>query len=432
MEYRKQLQSFVDYFKSSEKNRAEEAIGVEVEHFIVWATDLQAVNYSESEGIAAILQRLLEQGWQGQNEGDFLVQLSKEEKIITLEPGGQLEVSINPQQQISDLANIYRSFLADIIPILNANDQLLLTTGCQVESKLEEIEWTPKARYRIMSRYLAKRGKYAHHMMKASAALQVAIDYRSEADFIKKFKIANSLSPIISVLSDNSPFFVGQRYEQHAARTLIWSNCDDERCGVVEEAFSDHFGYQKYAEYILKRRPILLNEGNEFKFTGEQTCREIFANEGMSSANLEHVLTMFFPEVRAKNFIELRMMDTLPPELLWGIVAFWKGLLYDEENLQEVYELVKDWSYAEAEQVRADIIKEGLEAELRGQTFLELGRKLFEISARGLSAEELEYLADFKELITSGQNPVAVTRESLEAGNDKKRALEWLTLNRKL
>ncbi|SJZ37904.1 glutamate--cysteine ligase [Selenihalanaerobacter shriftii] len=432
MEYQKQLDKFESYFKSSEKELGTEGLGLEVEHFVVDKQTLETISYSDESGIEQILYQIVQRGWEGKKEGDALIQASRKDAVITLEPGGQLEISIAPQCKIAELENKYFDFLSDLIPILDENNQLLVAAGYQIENAIAEIDWNPKQRYKIMSNYLAEKGKYAHNMMKGSASIQIAADYINEEDFVKKFRIANALAPAIAALFDNAAYFEGAEYVEHNIRTDIWSNCDPDRAGTIKEAFDKDFGYRKYAEYILSRPPILLKTGDGFISTGDKTCREVFTTKELGQEELEHVLTMFFPDVRAKNFIEIRMMDSLSPELTFAAVAFWKGLLYDSENLEEVYKIVNQLTYEEVLAAREDVVKRGLEAEIGDYQVLELGKELVEISKTGLSAAEKEYLTPFEELLTEGKNPVAITREKLRDGYSKREALDWLILNSRI
>ncbi|MGM0471201.1 MAG: glutamate--cysteine ligase [Bacillota bacterium] len=429
MNYKEQLDRFEEYFKSSEKSVSQQALGVEIEHFVVDNKTLETVSYSDEAGLADILEGLVSLGWHGKREGEYLVQANKEQAVITLEPGGQLEVSIAPHQMIAPLKAEYCKFLLDLLPLLEENDQALVTAGYQIESKISEIEWNPKQRYQIMSSYLGSQGKYAHNMMKGTASIQVAVDYINEEDFIKKFRIANTLSPLVAALFDNAAIFEGAEYNQYTVRTEIWSNCDPDRSGLIKEAFADDFGYRKYAEYILNRPPILFKDGEEFIATGDQTCRELLADRNLNQAELEHLLTMFFPDVRAKNFIEIRMMDSLPPELTLGVIAFWKGLLYDEDNLDRTYDLITDITYQEALAARDDVVERGLAAQLGSHNILELGQQLLQWAEAALPKEEEEYLLAIKELVMADKTPLLKSREYLAEANDKRKALEWLIMD---
>ncbi|MBM7624890.1 glutamate--cysteine ligase [Sporohalobacter salinus] len=432
MDYQQQLDKFEDYFKSSEKREENKAVGVEIEHFVIDSSTLKTISYSDEDGIEKILASLVNQGWEGKKEGKNLIQANKEGAVITLEPGGQLEISMEPEKRIKELEDRYYLFLKELLPILDYNDQLLVTAGYQIESKISEIEWNPKKRYRIMSEYLGKRGKYAHNMMKGTGSIQVALDYIDEEDFIKKFRIANTLSPVIAALFDNAALFEGEECEKYNIRTNIWSNCDSDRCGTVKEAFDENFGYRKYAEYILNRPPILLKQGSEFISTGQKTCREIFENENLDQEELEHVLTMFFPDVRAKNFIEIRMIDSLPPELNFSAIAFWKGLLYDVDNLDRAYELITDITYEEVQEAREDIVIRGLAAKLGNYNVLELGKRLLQWAKEGLSDIEKEYLTPIEKLLNDRKTPADKTKEKLAKGFSKREAIDWLILNSRL
>jgi len=204
MNYEKNLESIVSIIRQGEKLPNQFNIGVEFEHIIVKEDTLASVSYYGENGIQEILHELLlNKSYEGKYEGDYLVGLLAEDREITLEPGGQFEISIKPCSAISDIKEIYFNFLKDIVPILEQRNLLLMAIGYHPKSSIDEIPFNPKKRYEYMSNYLGKKGKYAHNMMKGTAALQVAIDYANEEDFIRKFRVANFISPLLYLISDS-------------------------------------------------------------------------------------------------------------------------------------------------------------------------------------------------------------------------------------
>ncbi|WP_027340560.1 glutamate--cysteine ligase [Halonatronum saccharophilum] len=417
MDFKEQKRLLVDYFKEGEGN--DEKIGIEVEHFVIEKKSLSSIDYSQNNGIESILYVLKGKGWKGQTEGNKLIGLNSNGADITLEPGGQLEIGTNPYDSVDKLKDIYFSFLEDIVPILDEQGYQLLTLGYHLKSKIDDIDWNPKRRYKIMSNYLGSKGKYAHNMMKGTAALQMAFDYKDEIDFVKKFRVANALSPLIAVLFDNSPVFEGEIYEGEALRTLIWANTDNNRTGVIEEAFKPDFGYESYADYILSREPILVKSNGKYIDTGSKSCKEIFSEMKMGREELEHILTMVFPDVRAKKFIEIRMADSLPPDYTFSLVAFWKGILYNQPNLDEVYNLIKPLSYEDILRAKEDIIAKGIRANIGDYSILDMATKLVKISKGGLKQSEIRYLSPFEDIIYKEETLATRVKRALLKKEDR-------------
>ena len=426
MDYNRQIKEIVKYIKNGEKDTKDFKIGIEFEHFIINKDNLRTISYYGENGIGETLHELEKSGWKGSYEGEYILGLRKGNKTITLEPGSQFEFSIEAQKNIKELENEYLEFLDEIVPILSRKNQGLMAVAYHPETKIEDIKLLPKGRYDIMFNYFKTKGKYAHNMMKGTGALQIAIDYKSEEDYRRKFRVANSLSPVLYALFDNGFYFQGGKWNKYNLRTDIWNNCDNDRSGVVESALDSDYGYKKYAEYILNRPPIFIMKGNEAIPTGEKEVREIFDPEDYTKKELEHLLTMFFPDVRTKGYMEIRMMDSVPYPLNFAAVALIKGIFYDEENLNKVYDYIKDISLDDVNKSKLDIIENGLKGKLKDKTILEIGKWLIELAQKAL-AEDLQYLLPLKEMILSETNPYGITKEKAKIG--KKEALSWCILN---
>lgn len=427
MNYRNQVNEIVNYFRKNEKSENDFKLGVEFEHFIVDKDTLKAVSYYEDGGIEDTLKELLDKGWKGKYEKSHLLGLNKGKTVISLEPGSQLELSIGPYINITELEKEYLDFLDDIIPILDEKDQCLVAVGYQPQSKIDDIKIIPKQRYDYMFDYFKSRGKYAHNMMKGTASIQVTVDFKSEEDYIKKFRVANALSPVLYAMFDNSPFFEGDLWKEDCLRTDIWCNCDSDRCGVVELALDDSFNYSQYAEYILKRPAIFIDSGNEISYTGKTQYKEIFNPNNYSIDELEHVLTMFFPDVRTKKFIEIRMADAVPYPLNFTIVALWKGIMYNEESLNNVYDVIKTINIDDISTAKSEIIQKGLDGILKGKTIKELGNLIISLAKKGLNEGERRYLEPLEEMMDMGMTPAQLTKSRLDLG--KEEALAWCILN---
>ena len=427
MDYSKQIKEIANYFKNNEKDEKEFKIGVEFEHFVIDKDTLKTVSYYGKEGVEETLKDLEAQGWEGSYEGDYLLGLSNKDKVITLEPGSQLEFSVKPQKNIRDIEKEYMEFLEEIIPILDRKNQGLIAIGYHPETKINEIKILPKQRYSYMFEYFKDKGIHAHNMMKGTASLQIAIDFKSEEDYIKKFRIANALSPVLYAMFDNGFYFEGERWNKHNLRAYIWENCDKDRSGIAKGAFDKDFGYRKYAEYILNGPPIFMDDGEKMYPTRDRLVREMFNPENYSVEELEHILTMFFPDVRTKRYVEIRMIDAIPYPLNLAAVALIKGILYDEENLNKIYEYIEDINAVDIEKIKTSIFNKGINGEFKDKSIYEICRMIVEMAKTSLSLDEKKYILPLEKMVNDIKNPYEIIKEREHLG--KKEAINWCILN---
>ncbi len=428
MDYNRQVDTIKDYFRKNEKEIEDFKIGVEFEHFVIDLKTFKSISYYGEKGVAETLRDLEALGYEGVYEGEYILGLNKDKKHITLEPGSQFELSIDASKHISELEKEYLEFMEDIIPILEKKNQGLITTGYHPVTKIDEIKLLPKQRYDYMFNYFKTRGTHAHNMMKGTSALQVALDFKSEEDYIKKFQITNALSPVLYSLFENAYYFEGQPIDKHNIRAHIWKNCDSHRSGIAEGALDKDFGYKTYAEYILNRPPIFINKDGKEIFTEFKTVRELYDPEKFTTEELEHLLTMFFPDVRTKKYIEIRMMDAIPYPLNFSAMALLVGLIYNEENLDELYSYIQDISIEDVENTKVEMGNIGLRAKLKGESLLDIGKYLVKLARKGLSPEDERYLEPLALMLDQGKSPYEITKEKAKEG--KKESLEWCLLNR--
>ena len=427
MDHNKQIKEIANHFKNSEKSVEEFKIGVEFEHFVIDKDTMETISYYGENGVAETLKDLEKRGWKGSYEGEHILGLEKGIMVITLEPGSQLEFSMVAQKDIKCIEKGYLEFLQELIPILEAKNQRLIATGYHPNKKIDDIKILPKARYDLMFEHFKTKGSHAHNMMKGTAALQVSLDYKSEEDYIKKFRIANKLSPVLYAIFDNSFYFEGGKWGKHNLRTHVWNNCDDERSGIVLGGIDDDFSYEKYAEYVLNTSPIFTMKGEEVVPTGDTKMKEIFDPEDYTVEELEHLLTMVFPDVRTKRYIEIRMIDSLPYPLNLGAVALLTGIIYNEENLNKIDEYLKDITIEDVKKSKLDIIENGLEGKLGDKTVLEIGRYLVKLAKEGLPEDEVKYILPLEKMIYQDENPYEIVRKKESLG--KKESLDWCLLN---
>ncbi|MBM7614996.1 glutamate--cysteine ligase [Alkaliphilus hydrothermalis] len=408
------IQRIIDIIKNGEKAPNRQAIGAEFEHIVVDGNSFDSVNYYQEKGIESILKELQRKGYDPIKEGSYLVGLEKPEGVITLEPGGQLELSVPPSYSLRQIDEGYVGFLHEVLPILEDNNQLLLALGYHPKTSIKDIPFNPKKRYEYMSNYLKNTGTHAHNMMKGTAAIQTAIDYTSEEDFIKKFRVANFLSPVLALVSDNSPIFEGEVYENNSIRSVIWENTDKQRSGTVKGVMDQTFGYREYAQYILGVPPILFIKDGKYLPTGNMTTSQVMGENDLTEDEVEHLLTMVFPDVRAKRYVEIRMGDSLPYPLNISYIALIKGIFYHQGNLDRLYNLSLDVTDENLAKYKVDMIQFGFEATFMDEKIGAFIQQLMDMAEKGLPTEETLYLAPLKDLLAKSQNPAMVSKEMVK------------------
>lgn len=427
MNHEKKLQRIMEFIKSGEKQKSQLKLGAELEHIIVNKKDFETVNYYQEKGIQDTLKKLAPKGYKPKYEGEYLIGLEGKNDAITLEPGGQLEISIKPCIAMKEIETIYFDFLDKIIPILEANDQLIMAIGYHPKTSIKDIPFNPKERYKYMAEYLGKKGCYAHNMMKGTASLQVVIDYEDEEDFKKKFKVANFLSPLFHLITDNAPIFEGKVYEKNIIRSVIWENTDSNRSSIIPGSIEKDFGYREYAEYILEIPPIFIKKDNEFIYTGDTQAKDLMDTDVMTDEEIDHVLSMVFPDVRVRRYMELRMGDALPYPLSFAYIALVKGIFYNDLALKYLYEMAK---VSEDEKViiaKQSMAEKGFSARFLCKCTYDFIPILFDLARKGLNEEEKSYLAFLEKLIFKLQNPASISKEAIEKQGLE--ALNWCSLN---
>ena len=427
MSYSDQIDRLVRHFKSGEKNPSDFTIGIEIEHFLLDKFTMEAILYSGERGVEKILEDLTRAGWQPVYEQQHILMLIKNGSSITLEPGAQLELSTAPRKRLRQIVDDYFSFLHDVTPVLNSRDINLTAIGYQPVSSISNIPFLPKKRYEHMQSYLKTKGKLAHNMMKGTASTQVSIDYSNEQDYIKKNKVVNFLAPIVYCMFDNAPYYEGILHEKRSARSIIWDNCDPDRCGAPSGVFTDRFGYEAYAEYILNTPSILFKKDNVLVATDNKKIKEIFDPESFSSEELEYLLTMVFPDSRTKTYIEIRMGDSMPYPFSISYAAFWKGLMYNAKNLNTLFMQAIEFDKRTLDKIKKDIRANGALANFGNKTVFDAFKCLLAMAMDGLDDCEKKYLHPIIALSESG-----LTLKDLTLNNETQKvskAIEWCILN---
>ena len=383
------MSDLLAYFKASETPREDWRVGTEHEKVGVYADTGDRVPYEGPYGIGALLEKISEaDGWERVEEGGNTIALLKDAASVTLEPGGQIELSGAPLRTSGETCG---EFNAHVELVKEASDEFgiaWLGLGIDPFHEVADIPTMPKARYDIMRSYLPTRGGLALDMMHATATVQANFDYANEADMISKMRTALVATPIISALFANSSISGGKENGFASKRLAIWRDTDPDRCGLIPFVFDPDFGYERYAEWALDIPMFFVVRGGQYHAGDGVTFRK-FMNAGWrdlraTSGDWDTHLTTLFPDVRLKRIIEVRGADTVPREFICALPAVWKGFLYDDGAREAVWELLGETSFEELDRSQLDVAKLGLKADLGSRKVLDLARELVNLSAEGL------------------------------------------------
>lgn len=399
MEIRKENKDLlIKYFENGSKRNCIEKLGVELEHLIVKSETGESVTYQEEKGIAYILERMSGYfPWRYEPEG-FLIGIYNEDYSISLEPAGQLEISINPRENITLIYRIYRMFLEQIHPILRECGYEILTLGYHPKSKVRDMPLIPKTRYEFMDRYFMETGTCGINMMRGTAATQVSIDYCSEQDFVQKIRAAYILMPLLKLLTDNTPIMEGEIYEGYMARSYIWDHVDPARTGIPRGLFDEDFGFARYADFLLDMPPVFVEGQDAPMYTGHKSTAEVWGGERLSRHDIEHILSMNFQDVRLKHYLEIRYADSMPIKCVLAYTVLLKGIFYNKELVKEVNE---KFTASEQEILKAqhNLMQDGFDGDVYGYEAAKLLSYLIEAAKNQLMESEQLSLLPLEEIL---------------------------------
>jgi glutamate--cysteine ligase len=308
-------------------------LGVEFEHFLVDSKTLKSYSNDEADGQEVLFKALSANGWDVMlTEAGRILGLKRNGHTLTLEPGGQIEISLKAYDTLEAIETAYLAVINDLKAAMQPT-QRLVSLGYHPVSKIDELTLLPKQRYHLMYDYFNDRGRYCHHMMKGTASTQVSIDYKDEADYNQKNRVAQMLSPILASLFDATPIFEGKYYDAENCRVCIWQHTDINRSKLVKGSFDAQFGFEDYAAYLLSLPPIILKSAGEYYSTGSRLLRELLTEYPLDDTDFEHLMSMVFPDVRLKGFIEIRMADAMPYPYNLSVPALIKAVFYNEALL---------------------------------------------------------------------------------------------------
>ena len=401
-------------------------IGTEHEKFGFHADTLQPLEYEGENGIRAMLEGLMGFGWQGKYEGDNLIALHRPMAdgggSVTLEPGGQLELSGAPLATIHETCAEVRGHLKEVQAVAEKLGQSYMGVGYAPVWGLADAPQMPKGRYLLMNQYMPKRGNRGLEMMYLSATVQVNLDFATEQDMVEKLQIALALQPVATALFANSPFKNSQPTGHVSERSLVWLYTDPDRTGMLPAAFEPGFGFEQYVDYALDVPMYFVMRDGHFVDALGMSFREFMQGklpalpgELPSAQDWEDHLTTLFPEARVKRFIEMRGADSGPWDSLCALPALWVGLLYDAVTQAKAHDLIADWSAEERNTLRHQAPISGLATPFRGGTLLDVARQVVDLAEQGLRArgrlvdgrDETRFLAYLQEIVADGRSPAA-------------------------
>jgi glutamate--cysteine ligase len=416
------------YFHDAGKPRERWRVGTEYEKVGIVRESGKAIPYFGKRGVEFILRELVERfGWEPEEQDGHIIALSRDKAQITLEPGGQIELSGEPCESIHCTHTEFTQHIRELLEVTEPLGIIFLGLGMQPVSRLEEIEWVPKQRYRIMGPYMPKVGRLGQRMMKQTATVQANIDFSDEKDAMAKFRTGMGLAPILIAMFANSPISDGEINGYRSFREHIWTDTDNSRAGLLKFAFLPEGSFAHYVEYALDVPMYFIVRKKSYLDMTGITFRQFLEyghnGERATLADWHDHLTTLFPETRIKRYIEIRSVDSQPPELMPALSALVKGAFYDGDCLEAAWDLVKGWSWDERMQVYLDSHQDALAARVRRYALLDLAKELMAIAWEGLrrqhqvnqnGEDETIYLKPLKDLLDQGKCPADVLLEKWE------------------
>lgn len=412
----------IEWFAAGEKPREAFALGTEHEAIPFYKETLTPVPYGGDVGIQALLERFGgETGWEPIFDAGNVIGLSNPRGggAISIEPGGQFELSGAP---VADVHQTARELRAHLEALTCAADPLgigFLELGMSPKWAREETPLMPKSRYRIMHGYMPKVGTLGRDMMLRTATVQVNVDFSSEADMVRKMRVCLALQPVATALFANSPFTDGRPNGFLSRRSEIWRDTDPDRTGMFPQAFEDGFGYETYVEWLLGVPMYFVKRGEtyhdvsgaSFSDLMQGRLKQLPGERATASDWANHASTVF-PEVRLKRFLEMRGADVGRPAMIAAKSALWAGLLYDESALDAAWDLVKGWDTQDRECARAGAPRLGLAATVGRRSLGSVAAEALAIARSGLQArarrdatgqDETKYLQPLEAIVASGR-----------------------------
>src|SRR5437870_3538368 len=417
-------EELVAWLEAGSKPRSQFRLGTEHEKFVFTVEGHNPVSYEGRRGIRALLegmQHLL--GWEPIIEDGNIIGLFDVTGggAISLEPGGQFELSGAPVETVHQTCSELMAHLAQVKEIARPLGIGFLGLGMTPNWSRNEIPMMPKGRYRIMTAYMPKVGRLGLDMMYRTCTVQTNLDFSSEADMVKKLRVSLALQPVATAMFANSPFIEGKPNGFVSFRSEIWRDTDPDRTGMLPWAFEPGMGFERYVDYALDVPMSFVKRGERYIDVAGQSFRALMQGrlqtlpgERATMSDWANHVSTIFPEVRLKRYLEMRGADGGPWRRLPALPAYWVGILYDEDALEEGWTMVKDWTAEERQKLRDDVPRLGLKATVRGRSVLDLARTTLRLAEHGLQRrnrldrngrDEARYLRPIQEIISRDITP---------------------------
>ncbi len=401
-------------------------IGTEHEKFGFRLSDRRPLPYDgDGPTVRKMLEGLADKfGWEQIFEDGAPVALRREGATIALEPGGQFELSGAPLRELHQTCAETGAHLREVKTVADEIGAGFLGIGATPDWALDDMPRVPKARYGIMANYMPQVGRLGREMMFRTCTIQVNLDFSTEADMVKKLRVAIALQPLATALFANSPLLDGRETGWLSYRAHVWSDTDPDRTGMLPFVFQDGFGFERYVDWAIDAPMYFLRRDGRFVDVAGQPFRKLlerklpgFEGQAATLSDWEDHLSTLFPEARVKRFIETRGADGGPWSSICALPAFWVGLLYDDQALDAAWSEVKGWTDAEREGLRLTAPKLGLRAPIRNETLQDLALRILAIARGGLARrarlsdggqDETGFLDGLDEIAASGDTPAEI------------------------
>ena len=414
----------IDWIAAGEKPKHAWRIGTEHEKFVFRTISLDPVSYDGPRGIRALMEQLIVRyGWLPIHEGENIIALKRPDGeqggTISLEPGGQFELSGAPVETLHETAAETYKHLYEVLDVGEDLGIGFLGVGFSPKWRLDQVPRMPKQRYGVMTRYMPQVGSRGLDMMYRTATVQVNLDFGNEADMVQKLRVSLALQPIATALFASSPFTEGEPNGYQSMRSEVWRDTDKRRTGMLPFVFEDGMGYARYVDYALDVPMYFVYRAGRYIDVAGSSFRDFLAGK---LRGLEGVLptiddwsdhmTTLFPEVRLKRFLEMRGADGGRWSIITALPAFWTGLLYDQEALDGAWDLVRGWTADEREALRNGVPVGGIRTPFRKTTVNELAKEALRLSRLGLknrnrlnakAQDETIYLAPLESIVRAGR-----------------------------
>ena len=413
-----------EYLASGCKPKEDWRIGTEHEKFGYCRDSLRPIPYEGERSVKAMLEGLRDRyGWDPVLEAGQLIGLTRNGANVSLEPGGQLELSGAPLESIHQTCDEVNEHLREVHSIADEVGVSFVGLGAAPIWKHEDMPVMPKGRYKLMTEYMGRVGTSGTQMMYRTCTVQVNLDFASEADMVQKFRVALALQPVATALFANSPFFEGKLNGHKSWRSQIWRHLDDSRTGMLPFVFEDGMGFERYVDYALDVPMYFVYRDGKYINALGQSFRDFMKGqlpalpgETPTLSDWADHLTTAFPEARIKKYMEMRGADGGPWRRLCALPALWVGMMYDQSALDAAWDLAKGFDAETREALRVAASVDGLHAQVGNIKMMDLAKEVVAISEAGLKArakvganglipDETHFLNALKESLESGQAP---------------------------